>query len=85
MLTWREDGDVDKAKAQLLEQTINICAGRLISEELLSHPQYKNLSTLTNQLCYQLTIFQNHKVTSSYTVLIYQWNTLYTFFRRTDA
>ncbi|KAK1373029.1 Ent-copalyl diphosphate synthase [Heracleum sosnowskyi] len=58
LLTWQEEGDVDKAKAQLLEQTINICAGRLTSEEILSHPQYKTLSNITNQLCHQLGPFQ---------------------------
>ncbi|KAL8148925.1 ent-copalyl diphosphate synthase 1-like [Apium graveolens] len=62
LLRWQEEGDVDKGKAQLLEQTINICAGRLISEDLFSHPEYKNLSNLTNRLCYQLVVFQNHKV-----------------------
>lgn len=62
LLTWQEDGDVDKAKAQLLEQTINICAGRLTSEEILSHPQYKTLSNITNQLCHQLGPFQYGKV-----------------------
>lgn len=74
LLTWQEEGDVDKGKAQLLEQTINICAGRLVSEDLFSHREYKNLSTLTNRLCHQLVAFQDHKVTSSYTVLIYHRN-----------
>ncbi|KAL8092691.1 ent-copalyl diphosphate synthase 1 isoform X2 [Apium graveolens] len=62
LLTWQEDGDVDRAKAQLLEQTINICAGRLTSEEILSHPQYKTLSNITNQLCHQLGPFQYGKL-----------------------
>ena len=54
---------MDKARAQLLEEIINICAGRLISEEILSHPQYKTLSTITNRICHQLRVFQ--KVTTS--------------------
>ncbi|KAL1825946.1 ent-copalyl diphosphate synthase 5 isoform X2 [Daucus carota subsp. sativus] len=62
LTTWQEEGDVDKAKAQLLEQTINICAGRLTSEEILSNPQYKNLSKITNQLCHQLGPFQYGKL-----------------------
>nr|XP_017251005.1 PREDICTED: ent-copalyl diphosphate synthase, chloroplastic-like [Daucus carota subsp. sativus] len=64
LLKWQEEGDVDKAKAQLLEQTINICAGRILSNEILSHPHYKTLSTITNRLCHQLSIFrkvQNEK------------------------
>lgn len=67
-MTWQEEGDVDKAKAQLLEQTINICAGRLTSSEILSHPQYITLSNITNQLCYQLGPFQYGKVTFTYKV-----------------
>ncbi|WOH02907.1 hypothetical protein DCAR_0522297 [Daucus carota subsp. sativus] len=58
LLVWQEDGNVDKARAQLLEEIINICAGRLISEEILSHPQYKTLSTITNRICHQLRVFQ---------------------------
>ena len=31
LLKWQEGGDVDKAKAQLLEKMINICVGLLLS------------------------------------------------------
>lgn len=41
---------------------INLTAGHLFSEELMSHPQYKPLSDLINKIYCQLCSYQKHKV-----------------------
>ncbi|GFZ13625.1 terpenoid cyclases/Protein prenyltransferases superfamily protein [Actinidia rufa] len=60
MMTWQEDGDVHKREAELLVRTMNLCAGRLVYEEqfLVSYPQYKRLTDITNRVCHQLREFQ---------------------------
>ncbi|KAF8388021.1 hypothetical protein HHK36_026687 [Tetracentron sinense] len=60
MLTWH--GEEEEAEAEvLIVRTINLCAGRSQSEELLSHPQYQRLSDLTNIICQQLRRIQKLK------------------------
>ncbi|PSS14615.1 Ent-copalyl diphosphate synthase [Actinidia chinensis var. chinensis] len=56
MMTWQDDGDLHKREAELLVRTINLCAGRLVSEELflVSYPPYKRLTDITNRVCHQL-------------------------------
>ena len=60
MMTWQEDGDVHEREAELLVRTMNLCAGRLVYEELVivSYPQYKRLTDITNRVCHQLREFQ---------------------------
>ncbi|XP_058073719.1 ent-copalyl diphosphate synthase 1 [Magnolia sinica] len=59
LLTWQGDGDSSHhqrrgAEAELLVRTINLCAGRSVSENLLSHPQYVRLARRTNGICDRL-------------------------------
>ncbi|XP_022866153.1 copal-8-ol diphosphate hydratase, chloroplastic-like isoform X2 [Olea europaea var. sylvestris] len=48
--------------AELLVNIINICAGHIVSEESILHPEYQRLSKLTNKVCQQLQWYQNEKV-----------------------
>lgn len=57
-----DEGDGYRGEAELLVRTINLCAGRSLSEELLAHPQYRRLSQLTNRICNDLGLFTLHKV-----------------------
>ncbi|XP_057507462.1 ent-copalyl diphosphate synthase 1-like [Actinidia eriantha] len=56
MMTWQDDGDLHKREADLLVRTINLCAGRLVHEELflVSYPPYKRLTDIANRVCHQL-------------------------------
>ncbi|XP_034673366.1 (-)-kolavenyl diphosphate synthase TPS14, chloroplastic-like [Vitis riparia] len=56
-----DEGDGYRGEAELLVRTINLCAGRSLSEELLAHPQYRRLSQLTNRICNDLGLFTLHK------------------------
>ncbi|KAM7503080.1 hypothetical protein LguiB_001984 [Lonicera macranthoides] len=62
LMTWQEEDVMPQSEAMLLATTTNIFAGRLVSEELLSHPQYKRLTELTDQICRDLYQFQDKKV-----------------------
>lgn len=62
LMTWQEEDAIPQSEAVLLGNTINIIAYRLVTEELLSHPQYKRLMKLTNQVCHQLRQFHDNKV-----------------------
>lgn len=62
MLMWVEDGDRHRGLAELVVQTINLSSGRWSLDELLSHPQYDPLSSLTNSVCHQLYHRQMLKV-----------------------
>lgn len=62
MLMWLEEGDRHQGVAELVVQTINLSSGRWSLEELLSHPQYERLSSLTNTVCHQLCHYQKQKV-----------------------
>lgn len=55
-----QDGEHVVAQVELIVRTINITAGRCVLTELLAHPQYQRLSTVTNNLCMELLKF--HKV-----------------------
>nr|ATD12165.1 (+)-copalyl diphosphate synthase [Marrubium vulgare] len=51
------------ADAELLTNTINICAGHTaLNGDVLSHHEYKTLSSLTSKICQQLSQIQNQKV-----------------------
>ncbi|MFS8014549.1 putative ent-copalyl diphosphate synthase [Helianthus anomalus] len=60
LMRWQDGEDV-ALLAELIIQTINITAGRLVSVELLAHPQYQRLSTVTNNLCIELFKFHKSK------------------------
>ncbi|KAL9430942.1 hypothetical protein AB3S75_026186 [Citrus x aurantiifolia] len=59
---WQDDGNSHRGVAELLVQTINLSAGRLLSEELLCHPEYARLSYLTNRICHTLGHYHKQKV-----------------------
>lgn len=54
------DGGAD---AELLANTLNICAGHIaFNEDILSHRDYTTLSSLTTKICQRLTQIQDKKV-----------------------
>ncbi|XP_010277558.1 PREDICTED: ent-copalyl diphosphate synthase, chloroplastic-like [Nelumbo nucifera] len=57
-----EDKQQTGREAELLVRTINLCAGRPLSEELLCHPHYRRLVQLTNRVCHHLRRFREWKV-----------------------
>ncbi|KAJ0113424.1 hypothetical protein Patl1_03374 [Pistacia atlantica] len=62
LMKWQEEGDRHEGEAELLVYTINLFAGHWFSDELLHHPQYKQLSDLTNRICSKLGNYQKQKV-----------------------
>lgn len=57
-----EDGYINQ-EAELLVHTINLCTANCdVTDAILSHPQYKRFSALTNRICHQLREFQRTKV-----------------------
>ncbi|XP_058211642.1 ent-copalyl diphosphate synthase 1-like [Rhododendron vialii] len=64
MLKWEGRGDMYKGEAELLVSCINLCAKASLPVLLVSNPQYRRLSDITNGVCHQLRPqFQpNHKV-----------------------
>ncbi|KAG7970545.1 hypothetical protein I3843_07G089500 [Carya illinoinensis] len=62
LLEWYREGDRHEGEAELLAHTINLTSGRSVSEEILSHPQYKRLSGLINRVYCKLCSYQKHKV-----------------------
>uniref|UniRef100_A0A2C9WQ96 Uncharacterized protein n=1 Tax=Manihot esculenta TaxID=3983 RepID=A0A2C9WQ96_MANES len=62
LLKWEKEGDRSQVEAELIVKTINLAAGRWISEDLLSyHPQYENFFKLTNRICHQLGHYKKNK------------------------
>ncbi|KAF2314868.1 hypothetical protein GH714_036977 [Hevea brasiliensis] len=62
LLEWEEEGVRHQGEAELIVKTINLSAGRWISEELLSyHSQYEKLFKLTNRICNQLGHYRKNK------------------------
>lgn len=59
---WQEGVDVMEEQAELIVQTVNLTAGRCVSKELLAHPQYQQLSSVTNNIYQELSKFHNSKV-----------------------
>ncbi|XP_042491520.1 (-)-kolavenyl diphosphate synthase TPS28, chloroplastic-like isoform X2 [Macadamia integrifolia] len=51
----------EEGEGELLVRTINLCAGRPISEEHSSHPHYQRLLHLTNSICHHLRLLLNSK------------------------
>nr|CBL42915.1 copalyldiphosphate synthase [Helianthus annuus]CBM82407.1 copalyldiphosphate synthase [Helianthus annuus] len=54
-LTRWHDGVEVTGEAELMVQTINMTAGRWVSKELITHPQYQRLSSITNNMCLELS------------------------------
>ncbi|KAK6937536.1 Terpene synthase, metal-binding domain [Dillenia turbinata] len=65
LLSWHKEGDKLEGAAELLVKTINLSGGRWLSDELLSHPQYKSLSQLTNRVCHELGCLQKNKISGN--------------------
>ncbi|PIN17550.1 Copal-8-ol diphosphate hydratase [Handroanthus impetiginosus] len=62
-LTKLHEGEDNYSEAELLATTLIICAGHIAyKEDILSHHEYKTLSSLTNEICQQLQLIQNSKV-----------------------
>ncbi|XP_076923265.1 (-)-kolavenyl diphosphate synthase TPS10, chloroplastic-like [Bidens hawaiensis] len=57
---WQDDVDVT-GEAELMVKMIHITAGRWVSNELLTHPQYQRLSALTNNICHETSKFDSSK------------------------
>ncbi|KAJ8899328.1 hypothetical protein K2173_018302 [Erythroxylum novogranatense] len=63
---WETEGDRHRGEARLLVQTINLTAGRWVSEESHSdYPVYQKLADLTDRICHQLGHYQQHKVSDN--------------------
>ncbi|KAH9723884.1 Ent-copalyl diphosphate synthase [Citrus sinensis] len=62
LMKWQAQGDRHQGEAELIVQTINLSAGNCLSEDLLSHQEYKRLMDLTNTICHKLVQYQNQKV-----------------------
>ncbi|KAI7755485.1 hypothetical protein M8C21_031659 [Ambrosia artemisiifolia] len=60
-LTRWHDGVEVRSDAELMVQTINMTSGRWVSKELVTHPQYQRLATVTNNICHELSKFHNSK------------------------
>ncbi|GJX82891.1 Ent-copalyl diphosphate synthase, chloroplastic-like protein [Tanacetum coccineum] len=54
---WENGVGMAEGQADLILQTINMTSGRWVSKELLAHPQYQRLSTLTNNICNEISQF----------------------------
>lgn len=66
LLRWQEQGNHIGGEAELIVQVINISSGRWLAEEPLSHPQYQLLSSITNDLCNQISRKDNSMVCSQF-------------------
>ncbi|XP_071688605.1 ent-copalyl diphosphate synthase, chloroplastic-like [Rutidosis leptorrhynchoides] len=60
LLSWQKEVDVVSGEAELIVQTIIMSSGRWLPEETLSHPQYRRLCSIINDLFRHLS----HKVHS---------------------
>ncbi|KAL4558767.1 hypothetical protein LXL04_036969 [Taraxacum kok-saghyz] len=61
LMRWQEGGDVTEGQGELIVQTINMTAGRWVSKELLANPQYQLLSSVTNNICHEISQLCNSK------------------------
>nr|XP_043625802.1 ent-copalyl diphosphate synthase 1-like [Erigeron canadensis] len=64
LLGWRKGVDEVQGKAELIISTIIMSSGRGLPKELLSHPQYKRLSSITDDLCHQISREGKHTMGS---------------------
>ncbi|KAJ0805072.1 putative ent-copalyl diphosphate synthase [Helianthus annuus] len=62
LVNWQKTVDVVRGEAELIVQTIYMSSGRWLTNETLSHPQYQRISSVTNELCYQLSLKENRTI-----------------------
>nr|XP_043611460.1 ent-copalyl diphosphate synthase 1-like [Erigeron canadensis] len=55
LLEWQKGMDAVKGEAELIVRTICMSNSRWVSEETLSDPQYLHISSVTNDLCHQIS------------------------------
>ncbi|KAJ7977385.1 Copalyl diphosphate synthase [Quillaja saponaria] len=55
--SWQSEGN-RHGETYLLVQMINLSGGNLLSEDLLSNPQYQQLLSLTNKVCHRLNCYK---------------------------
>nr|AHW04047.1 diterpene synthase TPS2 [Plectranthus barbatus] len=60
LMKLKQGDDNGGADAELLANTLNICAGH--NEDILSHYEYTALSSLTNKICQRLSQIQDKKM-----------------------
>ncbi|KAH0649414.1 hypothetical protein KY285_034662 [Solanum tuberosum] len=53
-----EEKTACQIEAELLVRTINLCGGHMVDDEIISSTDYKNISNVTNKVCFKL---QNRK------------------------
>ncbi|KAI3678921.1 hypothetical protein L6452_38225 [Arctium lappa] len=61
LTSWQEGSDAIEGQVELIVQIMNLIAGRWTSMELFAHPQYQRLSTVTNNLCLEISHYNNSK------------------------
>ncbi|KAI3678922.1 hypothetical protein L6452_38226 [Arctium lappa] len=58
---WQEGVDATEGQAELIVQTMSLIDGRCTLKELVAHPQYQRLSTVTNNLCHEISCSHKSK------------------------
>ncbi|KAJ9543440.1 hypothetical protein OSB04_023147 [Centaurea solstitialis] len=58
---WQEGADAIEGQAELIVQIMSMMDGRRTLKELLAHPLYRQLSTITNNLCLEISRYNNSK------------------------
>ncbi|XP_071686919.1 ent-copalyl diphosphate synthase 1-like [Rutidosis leptorrhynchoides] len=64
LLSWQKEVDEASGEAELIVQTIIKISDRWSLEETLSHPQYRRMSSITNELFRQLSHKGDHAIGS---------------------
>lgn len=59
---WQEEDEDAPRDAELLVRTINLCAGRPITDDISSRPTYHYLSGRTSHVCSKLRKVRETKV-----------------------
>ncbi|KAM3397400.1 copal-8-ol diphosphate hydratase, chloroplastic [Capsicum galapagoense] len=49
-----EEKSAGQEEAELLVRTINLCGGLMVDDDILSNIDYKNISNITNKVCFKL-------------------------------
>ncbi|PHT58501.1 Copal-8-ol diphosphate hydratase, chloroplastic [Capsicum baccatum] len=63
-----EEKSAGQEEAELLVRTINLCGGLMVDDDILSNIDYKNISNITNKVCFKL---QSGKVRNRFLRAIY--------------
>ncbi|KAJ9543438.1 hypothetical protein OSB04_023145, partial [Centaurea solstitialis] len=59
LMRWQEGADAIEGQAELIVQIMGMMDGRRTLKELLAHPQYRRLSTITNNLCLEISRYNS--------------------------